>query len=583
MASFYEDASLVVIPSGYKTSKIYAEKPTDGSGDLTFTRASGATRVAPNGLIEEVRTNLLLRSNTFNTTWTASNASVTSGQAGYDGTNNAWLLSKSAAQGHISQNPSSSGLETFSVYAKAGTDNWLHFLIRDSASTFFGGYYDLQNGVVGSATGATTLSIQSVGNGWYRCSASFTKSNTSYYRIYPAEGNNDTSGTSGNILIQNAQLETGDIATNYIPTTTAAVSVGPVNNVPRLDYTNSSCPRLLLEPQRTNVMTFSEQINTTNYGNSSLVNITQNALTSPDGYQSADLVIPNTSTGNHGIGKNIFSLTSGSTYTCSLFAKAQGYSKLRILAGAGTGSGAYEFDLVAGTAEAGARIENYGNGWYRCSAPLVPNSGLLQFLTFISNGSSYSYAGNGTSGIAMYGVQVELGSYVTSYIPTLGASVTRVADAASKTGISSLIGQTEGTVFFDGFRGDENEEMYLFLQKNGSTGVQDSIYVIKDGSSIAARLFNSSTMEINILGGTYASNQRIKIAFAYSATSSVLYVNGVQIGTDSSASIPGFSNYQIGAYTNDSNSIYRTSKPINQTLLFTTRLTNAQLAELTTL
>jgi len=76
MSSFYEDASLVVIPSGYKTSKIYAEKPTDGSGDLTFTRASGATRVASNGLIEKVRTNLVLQSQAMeNASW--SNFAIT--------------------------------------------------------------------------------------------------------------------------------------------------------------------------------------------------------------------------------------------------------------------------------------------------------------------------------------------------------------------------------------------------------------------------------------------------------------------------------------------------------------------------
>jgi len=258
--SYYDDSSLFVAPNGYKTSVLFAQKPMDANGQLAFTRSNDtATRVADNGLIEKVRTNRILQSNSFSTTWTASNASVTSGQAGYDGTNNAWLLSKSAAHGYISQGPASSGSETISVYAKAGTDNWLYILVRDSASVFFGGYWDLQNGVVGSATGATTLRIQSVGNGWYRCSASFAKSTSNYYRIYPAEGNNDTSGTSGNILIQASQLEAGDVMTDYIPTTTAAVSVGPVANTPRINYLGGGCGKLLLEPQRTNLMTFSEQ------------------------------------------------------------------------------------------------------------------------------------------------------------------------------------------------------------------------------------------------------------------------------------------------------------------------------------
>ena len=69
--SYFDDASLVLIPSGYKNQKIYSVKPTDGTGDLTFTRASDATRVASNGLIEKVRTNLVLQSQTFdNASWT---------------------------------------------------------------------------------------------------------------------------------------------------------------------------------------------------------------------------------------------------------------------------------------------------------------------------------------------------------------------------------------------------------------------------------------------------------------------------------------------------------------------------------
>ena len=68
--SYFDDASLVMIPSGYKDQKVYSVKPIDGSGDLTFSRASNATRVNSSGLVEKVRTNLLLQSNSFDTTWT---------------------------------------------------------------------------------------------------------------------------------------------------------------------------------------------------------------------------------------------------------------------------------------------------------------------------------------------------------------------------------------------------------------------------------------------------------------------------------------------------------------------------------
>ena len=80
--SLFDDASLVYIPTGYKPTKNYSGKPSTGGADMTFSRASGATRVNSRGLIEKVRTNLLLQSNSFDTTWATTDASVTSGQIG---------------------------------------------------------------------------------------------------------------------------------------------------------------------------------------------------------------------------------------------------------------------------------------------------------------------------------------------------------------------------------------------------------------------------------------------------------------------------------------------------------------------
>jgi hypothetical protein len=84
--SLFDDASLVYIPTGYKPTKNYSGKPSTGGADMTFSRASGATRVNSRGLVEKVRTNLLLQSNSFDTTWSIQTTTETSGQAGYDGT-----------------------------------------------------------------------------------------------------------------------------------------------------------------------------------------------------------------------------------------------------------------------------------------------------------------------------------------------------------------------------------------------------------------------------------------------------------------------------------------------------------------
>jgi hypothetical protein len=164
----------------------------------------------------------------------------------------------------------------------------------------------------------------------------------------------------------------------------------------------------------------------------------------------------------------------------------------------------------------------------------------------------------------------------------LGASVTRVADAASKTGISSLIGQTEGTLFYDGFYGNEINELYLFLQKESSSGVDDSIYIQQSAGAIALNVYSGATQQTFIIGSNPTLGQRIKIAAGYKANDFVLYVNGVQIGTDNSGAVPTCGALQLGSYrATPTASNFIAAKGINQTILFKTRLTNAQLAELT--
>ena len=579
--SFYDDASLVVIPSAQKTSKLYAVKPTDGSGDLTFTRTGDtATRVNSAGLIERVRTNLLTYSNTFsNAAWLNDDSTETSGQAGYDGTTNAWLLSKTAANGRISEVLTVSGSATFSIYAKAGTDSWLFLASSDAGVN---AYFNLGTGAVGTTGGSTTAAITSVGNGWYRCSISGNASFT-FFNIWVADANNDTSGASGNILIQSAQVETGDIATPYIPTTTAAVSVGPVANVPRLDYLGSTCPRLLLEPQRTNSQTFSEQHNNAAWSKLNL-SVTANAGTSPDGYSNADLVYPNTGVVNvqNYNSQTRTGLTIGASYTQSVFLKASGFT-WAIVDNANGSSGAW-FNLVTGTigtvvAGSTAKIENYGNGWYRCSVTSAP-SGTTGYGDYrLANADNNdNVTANGTNGILAWGFQFEAGAYATSYIPTLAATATRGEDACSKTGISSLIGQTEGTLFVDfQFNGYDNLQKWIaFLY--GSANLYIGFYT-NASSIIQAEVYNTG---IQFLSSTFvfAVGQRYKLALAYKANDFAFYVNGAQIATDNSGTVPATSEINL-QYTTAANAL--TARTYNQALLFKTRLTNAELAELTTL
>jgi len=547
MSSFYDDASLVVIPSGYKTSKIYAEKPTDGSGDLTFTRASSATRIAPNGLIEEVRTNLILQSNTFSTTWVNSDSNETSGQAGYDGTNNAWRLTTTLSGGFIFQGVAIGGITTFSIYAKAGTQNGI---ILYSVHVAQGINFNLSTGVVGAAFVAAPLGsrIESIGNGWYRCSITVSSSSTNNFRIYVSDGSNPS---LGNVLIQNSQVEAGDIATNYIPTTTAAVSVGPVSNVPRLDYTNSSCPRLLLEPQRTNLITFSEQFDNADWfkGNST---VTANNTISPSGYQDADRVVFSAIANANIQRASATATTVGTQYTISFYARADAAVNNVKLSSVGV-----DTDLAITTT------------WQRFTRTVTANATTTASTLVVRNGVATT--------IYLWGFQFEAGSYATSYIPTLSASVTRVADAASKTGISSLIGQTEGTVFAEIYPEEFVNGSYISIS-DGANSANRIIFGFEVGSidSGTLRVFGATGLTGS---GTYNRGQRIKVAIGYKSGSSVLYVNGNLVNTSTSTFTVTLTRFGFDSLSGSQPFVGRCS----QALLFKTRLTNAQLAELTTL
>jgi hypothetical protein len=583
--SFFDDASLVMIPSGYKDQKVYSVKPTDGTGDLTFSRASSATRVQSDGLIEKVRTNLVLQSEAFNTTWAVNGIVVTANSAAnpLTGTTTADTITADAANNFhlITQSITYSANEnTVSIYVKANGYSW--FLIDPSITNAFG-YFNVTTGAVGTKGSACTTSISNVGGGWYRCSVTFTPSAGAAicnFSIRDADNGGAFlgDGVSG-FFIFGAQAETG-VATDYIATTTAAVSVGPVANVPRLDYLNSSCGKLLLEPQRQNLVTFSEQMDNAAWSKDA-VSVSANTSTSPDGYSNADSIVENSATAFHFIQQTFTSSAVSTTY--SIFAKlGSGTRTLILREGVNTGASA-AFNLSTGVvaAQSGgtATITQYANGYYRCTLTFTAVAGTSSMQIALSNANSFaSYAGNGTSSIIVYGAQIEAASYATSYIPTLGAAVTRGADGCLKTGISSLIGQTEGTLFLDFNLQTTNQDFVIGQIYNSSTPANSIYFYITSANVIEAFVDNGGN-QARIIPPSASAQGNYKLAIGYKANDFVYYINGVQIGTDTSGTVPTCNSVNLIDYVGVPT--YMEKAAVNQYLLFKTRLTNAQLAELT--
>jgi hypothetical protein len=555
--SLLDKASLIVTPNSYKESKLYSVVPSSGAGDMDVVRATTATRVNSAGLIEVVPRNLVTYSNTFsNAAWTkGSTITLTGGQTGYDATNNAWLLSKGAIQyPAIGQSVSNSGTKTLSVYAKANTNTKICLFASASPSNFYQDF-DLSNGTLGSNSfGVVSTLIENVGNGWYRCSVVFNGTTTDF-NIFPDDILGDNAGS---VFIQNAQIESGSL-TEYFPTTTRL-------NIPRIDYTNGSCPSLLVEPQRTNLFTYSNDYSTTrlwfpSVAGGSTSQYTLNYGISPDGTQNAGRIQLALNGGPYADWVNVFNvLTIGQTYTYSIYLKS-------------LTSNCSLYFLGDGAANI---LKNVTTQWVRYTHTFTATTAFYVPRFLIEAGTST------TADILAWGGQIEQGSYATSLIPTQGSSVTRNADVISKTGISSLIGQTEGTLFVDTYVGDLSSEVYGWIQQSFSGNPFDSLQINRSNTNVQCQIYVGSNLVGFISGGSITKGQRIKVAVGYKLNDVVLYLNGVQIGVDVSSTIPTCSVIALGTYVPLPNDFVNNGG-INTTALFKTRLTNTELAQLTTL
>jgi hypothetical protein len=444
----------------------------------------------------------------------------------------------------------------------------------------------LNTGVVSFVASGHNASIESVGNGWYRCILSTTNSATwDFFQFGLSNASNSaTSPSGGNAYIWGAQANIGSTAKPYFPTTDRL-------NVPRLTYQNGGggCPSLLLEKQSTNLLTYSEQFDNAGWTKSN-TSITANQAISPDGTQSADKSTIDTSTTYHDSGIQSFTTTIGQVYTFTLFAK-KGTGIEAFYYYSPDGGLAAKFNLNNGayighapsdgySAFTSYGSENLGNGWYRFYATYTATltSGTMVIgISTNTNNSITPIAGNGTDFLYLWGAQAELSSYPTSYIPTTSASATRVADDSFKTGISSLIGQTEGVLFVDvELKAYDSLAKWIAFLGGGSYYI--GFYT--DGNSrFVAEVYDNNSSFLN-QSFTFSVGQRYKLALAYKANDFAFYVNGTQVATDNSGTVPATSDF---SFEYNSTAAQLTSRIYNQAVLFKTRLSNSDLQALTTI
>jgi hypothetical protein len=324
------------------------------------------------------------------------------------------------------------------------------------------------------------------------------------------------------------------------------------------------------------LVTFSEQFNNDSWTKGgATISANTSATLDPSGYNGSDKLVEDSSTGVHRVFNNSSVTISDSVATTySVFAKAaertQIYLRDNDIVGARFNLSTGAVISTEGTAT--ATITNYGNGWYRCTITRVSSNTSGRVIVYLDNGGD-SYTGNGTSGVYIFGAQIETSAaYATSYIPTLGSSVTRLADAASKT--ASLLNQTNFSIFFD------------YKAINGEGGSAPIFgFTETTGNNLEFYVNNESGLNVYVdLGGGYifgtSSNagftigSQSKVLVTYNGTTLKYFINGVLYGSAAS-SLP---------YT--ARTIYlnaNKSTITNKILFFPATLSDSEAIELTTI
>jgi hypothetical protein len=546
MSDLLNKASLVMIPSGYKEDVVYSAVPSDGSGDLAFSRASNGTRINSAGLVEVCPWNLLSNSEEFTSAngWFASiTGGSTASQTSDYGVAPNGTTTADRIQLALNGQPYADWVSfptvpivvgqtyTYSIYMKSLSGTPTIYFFYDGVTSF-----------------TKTLTTD-----WVRYQHTFTATNTSIYPRFLLQAG---SSSSADILAWGYQLNIGSTAKPYFPTTDRL-------NVPRLTYQNGGggCPSLLLEKQSTNFTLYSEQFTNALWvldGDGPGQSVTANYSISPDGTQNAERLQLNKTGGSYSrIRQNSVQI---GVYTFSVYLKSN----------------------TSSTQNVGIRLEGAGINcavtptWQRFSVTTTTLvNAQSQILLFDSIGGN-----DETADISIWGAQLEAGAYPTSYIPTTSASATRVADLINTTGKSALIGQTEGVIFADVVTTAGESDYVTILQAFGDYSNRLAIG-IQVGTTNIFGYFNASNT-VKFFNSSTQSAGRHKIALAYKSGDIALYIDGAS--TFTSTNTFTFATTLSTIFMNNlGGSAEIGSFKVNEALIFKTRLTNAELASITTI
>ena len=330
--------------------------------------------------------------------------------------------------------------------------------------------------------------------------------------------------------------------------TTAAINAPRFNHI----YNGSSwiSKGLLIEEQRTNLIGNSEDLQ--NYATTGA--ITQNSTVAPDGTMTADTLTMDVGSGEYRIRSFPGAITSA--FTASIYAKKGTHRYLQLRTNGGGGWANFDLETGSSSAYSGASasIFNAGNGWYRCCctyAASSPNNHSVSMVSSMTSGYPEFITGTGTESFFMWGYQIEVGSFATSYIKSnSGSTTTRSADVCQISGadFSSFWNASEGSFALEadsiGFASTGSNRFFYAAQ---SGGVAFYSLDIDPTLGLEYRVVNSS-LQAQLTHTQPNAGVLFKHSLSYKVNDFASSLNGSAVATDTSGTLPTATSLGVGYF-----------------------------------
>jgi len=481
-----------------KLSNVIVEEVLVASADMDVTRATAATRVDENGLVNYAEV--------------IGDSALTGNNSNFDTGIGSWVGYNGGALAH-----STDKLEVTFTSGESGATIATNSLISGGQT---GKTFKVRVKIWQGTTISTALKIYIGGT-----QENITISSTpTYFEIELTPAN-----SSGLFIYRSVSADTGTFFIDDI-----TVKEVTRDNVPRIDYTGGGCPHILVEPERTNLITYSSDFTTWSIARATLgANIT-----APNGEADGYSIIATAVNDDHFVYKSI-SVVNTTTYTYSAYLKKGSKSWARLW---NTSVGYADFDLengVVGTqSSVVGSIDLLNNGWYRCSMvyTAVSTGNDSHRIYTLDGDNDKTFLGDGsTINLYTFGAQLEVGSYPTSLIPTSGSTVTRNQDIFTRDGIGSLINSTEGVLFVEMAALSDDGTFRSISLSNGTPTNRVTVRYNTTSNSISAFVYQGSSTILSYNNIVTDVKDFHKLAIKYKSGDLAFWVDGVEVATSTTS------------------------------------------------